>query len=76
MLEPLGNRWMHTQAVAARAHELMPGNRLELFGHAGHFPHLDEPLRFVRVLRDFVATTEPADVRPQDARELMLARAA
>ncbi len=59
-----------------RAHELMPGNRLELFDHAGHFPHLDEPLRFVRVLRDFVATTEPADVRPEDARELMLARAA
>ena len=59
-----------------RAHELMPGNRLELFDHAGHFPHLDEPLRFVRVLRDFVATTEPADVRPEHARELMLTRAA
>jgi hypothetical protein len=54
----------------------MPGNRLELFDHAGHFPHLDEPLRFVRVLRDFVATTEPADVRPEHARELMLTRAA
>jgi hypothetical protein len=24
LLEPLGNRWMHTQAVAARAHELIP----------------------------------------------------
>src|SRR5918995_5015005 len=55
-----------------RAHELMPGSRLELFDHPGHFPHPDEPLRFVRVLRDFVATTEPADVRPEDARELML----
>ena len=24
LLEPLGNRWMHTQAVAARAQELVP----------------------------------------------------
>jgi hypothetical protein len=24
LLEPLGNRWMHTEAVAARAHELIP----------------------------------------------------
>jgi hypothetical protein len=24
LLEPLGNRWLHTQAVAARAHELIP----------------------------------------------------
>ena len=24
LLEPLGNRWAHTQAVAARAHELSP----------------------------------------------------
>ena len=24
LLEPLGNRWAHTQGVAARAHELMP----------------------------------------------------
>ena len=59
-----------------RAHELMPGSRLDVFGEAGHFPHLDEPLRFSRVLRDFVNTTEPAHVRPEHARELMLARAA
>ena len=59
-----------------RAHELMPGSRLELFDRAGHFPHLDEPLRFVRVLRDFVARTAPAEIRPEDARELMLGRAA
>ena len=59
-----------------RAHELMPGSRLEVFQDAGHFPHADEPLRFSRVLRDFVAGTEPAHVRPEHARELMLARAA
>ena len=42
-----------------RAHELMAHSRLEVFDDAGHFPFRDEPLRFVRVLQDFVATTEP-----------------
>jgi hypothetical protein len=27
-----------------------------------HFPHLDDPLRFVRLLIDFIETTEPAEV--------------
>jgi pimeloyl-ACP methyl ester carboxylesterase len=45
---------------ARAAHRLVPGSRLELFGDAGHFPHLDDPLRFVRVLIDFMDTTEPA----------------
>ena len=31
---------------------------------AGHFPHLDDPLRFVRLLTDFMTTTEPAHVPP------------
>ena len=59
-----------------RAHELMPGSRLEVFDSAGHFPLVDEPLRFSRVLRDFIGSTEPAHVGPEQARELMLARAA
>jgi pimeloyl-ACP methyl ester carboxylesterase len=59
-----------------RAQELMPGSRLDVFEHAGHFPHLEDPLRFVRLLREFAATTEPAHVQPAQARELMLARAA
>jgi pimeloyl-ACP methyl ester carboxylesterase len=47
---------------ARTAHRLVPGSRLEVFPQAGHFPHLDDPLRFVRVLIDFMATTEPAQV--------------
>ncbi|MGZ8649899.1 MAG: alpha/beta fold hydrolase [Solirubrobacteraceae bacterium] len=47
---------------ARAAHRLVPGSRLELFPDAGHFPHLDDPLRFVRLLIDFMATTEPARV--------------
>jgi pimeloyl-ACP methyl ester carboxylesterase len=58
------------------AHGAVPGSRLELFADAGHFPHLEEPVRFLRVLRDFVAATEPADVDLQSARELMLRQSA
>jgi pimeloyl-ACP methyl ester carboxylesterase len=47
---------------ARAAHRLVPGSQLEIFPDAGHFPHLDDPLRFVRVLTDFMRTTEPADV--------------
>jgi pimeloyl-ACP methyl ester carboxylesterase len=42
-----------------RAHQLVPGSRFELFEAAGHFPHLDEPERFVATLTDWIATTEP-----------------
>ena len=44
------------------AHELVPGSRLEVFPGAGHFPHLDDPLRFIRVMIDFVETSPPARV--------------
>jgi hypothetical protein len=47
---------------ARAAHRLVPGSRLEIFPDAGHFPHLDDPLRFVRLLTDFMRTTEPARV--------------
>ena len=48
-----------------RAHEEMPGSRLEIFEGARHFPHRNDPLRFVAVLSDFLATTEPAKVDPE-----------
>ncbi len=34
----------------------LPDCRVELFEGAGHFPHLDDPERFARVLREFIAT--------------------
>jgi pimeloyl-ACP methyl ester carboxylesterase len=43
---------------ARAAHRLVTNSRLEVFPTAGHFPHLDDPLRFVRVLSDFIDTTE------------------
>jgi pimeloyl-ACP methyl ester carboxylesterase len=47
---------------ARAAHGLVPESRLEIFPDAGHFPYLDDPLRFVRLLIDFMDTSEPADV--------------
>ena len=58
------------------AHELVPGSHFELFPGAGHFPHRDDPVRFVEVLREFMDTTEPALITDDRARELLRARAA
>jgi pimeloyl-ACP methyl ester carboxylesterase len=54
------------------AHDAMPGSRLELLPHAGHFPQLDEPHHLAKILIDFMESTEPADVRPEAMRELLL----
>jgi pimeloyl-ACP methyl ester carboxylesterase len=59
---------------AHAAHRLVRGSRLEVFPNAGHFPHLDDPLRFVRMLFDFIDATEPARVRAEDLSELLRAR--
>ena len=59
---------------AEPAHAAMPGSRLELFEEAGHFPHLDDPLRFTRTLEAFFHETEPAHLGADDMRELVLAR--
>jgi len=52
-------------------HELVPSSRLELFEGAGHFPHLDEPQRFLDVLLDFIDSTDPADVDPEEWRKML-----
>ena len=53
------------------AHELVPSSRLELFEGAGHFPHLEQPQRFVDVLLDFIESTDPADVDPAKWRQML-----
>jgi pimeloyl-ACP methyl ester carboxylesterase len=54
------------------AHALMPNSRFEVFEEAGHFPFNDDPERFVALLHDFIATTEPADFDDDLVRRLML----
>jgi pimeloyl-ACP methyl ester carboxylesterase len=59
---------------AQPAHEGMPGSTLELFDEAGHFPHLDDPLRFARTLETFLHETTPARLDTGTMRELVLER--
>jgi pimeloyl-ACP methyl ester carboxylesterase len=56
---------------AYATHELVKNSRLEVFPDAGHFPQLDEPQRFIHLLTDFMDTTEPADMAPEQWRELL-----
>jgi len=53
------------------AHALVPSSRLEVFRRSGHFPQIDEPARFIEVLEEFVDTTAPAEVAPEEWRELL-----
>lgn len=57
-----------------RAHELMPGSRLELFPAAGHFPHHDDPIGFASVLVDFIRGTEPSARDDDRLRRLVVER--
>ena len=58
-------------AHARNAHASLPGSRLELFDGVGHYPHCEDPEKFVRVLEAFVDATEPARVSARRWRELL-----
>ncbi len=45
---------------ASNASALAPSARIEIVPNAGHFPHRDHPERFVKIVRDFMRSTEPA----------------
>ena len=44
-----------------KAHEAIPGSRLEIFEDVGHLPQLEAPARFIAVLERFIAENEPAE---------------
>ena len=48
------------------AHAAIPGSRLEIFAGAGHFPHREQPVRFVSLVEEFVRSTEPAAMAEAD----------
>jgi pimeloyl-ACP methyl ester carboxylesterase len=53
------------------AHATMPGSRLEIFEGAGHFPHCDDPQRFVSVLLDFIRSSSPASLSAAALHDLL-----
>jgi pimeloyl-ACP methyl ester carboxylesterase len=53
------------------AHEAMPGSRFEVLDDVGHFPQLERPLEFSRLMKEFVRGTEPAHVTLASMRETL-----
>lgn len=51
-------------------HSPVPGSELVIFEESSHVPHLEEPERFLQVLRDFLRRGEktPADARSRTHR--------
>jgi len=47
------------------AHRALPHSRFEVFEDAGHYPHCEDPERFVHVVTDFVRSTAPAGVHDE-----------
>jgi pimeloyl-ACP methyl ester carboxylesterase len=58
---------------AFAAHDAIAGSRLEIFDDSGHFPHTEEPHRFVDVLSEFVDTTEPLHLDEREWRAMLAA---
>lgn len=53
------------------AHREMPGSRLEVFDGVAHFPHAEQPDRFVRLVDEFLAANKPARVSAATWRQLL-----
>lgn len=54
---------------AYQAHEAIPNSRLQILEGVGHFPQVEDPVRFVEILVEFLHTTEPARFMPDALRE-------
>lgn len=58
-------------AHADVAHRALPGSRLEIFEGSGHFPHHDDPVRFLKALREFLRETPPNEHSQSRWRQLL-----
>lgn len=56
---------------AGNAAALAPSARVEVIPNAGHFPHKDHPQRFVRIVNDFIRTTDAATYDRESWRALL-----
>ncbi|MCW2758353.1 MAG: hsaD 3 [Nocardioidaceae bacterium] len=56
---------------AGIARQIAPGAEVELVQKAGHFPHRDHPEQVVRLIEDFIASTEPAAHDRSDWRTML-----
>jgi len=54
-------------------HRAIEGSQLEIFEDAGHYPHCEDPVRFVRVLLGFLRDSAPAEITTERWRELLAA---
>ena len=63
-------------AHGRRAHRAIKGSVLKVYRDVGHFPHFDEPERFVDDLVDFIDSTEPAHGNDREWQELIRGSAA
>ncbi len=59
---------------AYAAHEAMPGSRLVIIEGVGHFPQIEAPEQFVDALIDFIDSTEPAALGPEDRKRMLQER--
>jgi pimeloyl-ACP methyl ester carboxylesterase len=56
------------------AHGAIAGSRFETIPGAAHFPNLETPEALARILREFIQTTEPAQLDPSGWRGLLETR--
>lgn len=57
------------------AHAAMPGSRIEIFAGAGHYPFVEDPMRFLQVIEKFLATTSPAEFDAESWRQTLMSGA-
>lgn len=53
---------------AYTAHEALPNSRLEVMEGVGHYPHVEDPYRFVEILHRFLQDTQPSTFDPEELR--------